>query len=112
MQIGQGPYGFLLRVDARRDLSYLAHNLGIATEIVDELRVASPEEPFHYRAKACLGRRPGFLSAFVSGQQGLEIDTAEFRASINYKDLRDTIVAGHAFSDDCHAGAITGWIEG
>src|SRR5258708_1441726 len=105
MQIGQGPYGFLLRVDARCDLSYLAHNLGIAAEVVDELRVASPEETFHYSTEACLGGRPSFLGAFISGEQGLEIDTAEFRASINYKDLRDTIVAGHAFSDDCHAGA-------
>src|SRR6202162_886497 len=79
---------------------------------MNEARVRDPEEALAHRAESRLGRRPSLFRAFVTGQQSFEIDAVKLAPPIQDDDLRQSPVTAHAFSQNHHAGTITGRVEG
>src|SRR5437899_10997236 len=102
----------LLRIDRLSHLADVARNLGIPSEIMNEARVRDSEEALADRSESRLGRRPSLFRAFVTGQQSFEIDAVKLAPSIQHDDLRQSPVTAHAFSQNHHAGTITGRVEG
>src|SRR2546421_6278206 len=78
------------------DLAHLLGNLGIASQVVDELSIGRAKKPFNDRPIAWF--RPGArsLGAGVVGEQGLKVHTAEVRAPIDHQGLRQPSVAPDA----------------
>ena len=111
MQFRQRPRGESAWINGFRHLSDVPCDLRVPLQVVDESGVCGSEEALATRSESCLRRRPRFLDAFVSGQQGLEIRALEFRATVYHHDLGEPRVPTHALPQDYHAGPIAGRIE-
>src|SRR5271157_1500936 len=108
VQLRKRPSRVLLRVYRLRHLADIARHLRVAGEVMNETRVRDPEQALAHGPESRFCRRTSFFRAFVTSQQSFEIDAVKLAPSIEYDDLRQSPVAAHAFSQNHHAGTITG----
>ena len=111
MQLRQGPYRKPFRIHGLGDLADVPHDLGIALEIVNELRVRRAKQPFARGTEPRFSRRPSLLRAFIAGQQRFKIRAFELAPSVDYEDLRKPAESPDTFAQGHHAGTVARWIE-
>src|SRR5438093_4718411 len=100
MQFRKRPGGKFARINGFRYLPDVPCDLRVALQIVDESGVCCSEKALAARSEPRFRWRPGFLDAFVSCQQGLEVRTLEFRAAVDQDDLGEPSVPAHALRQD------------
>src|SRR5438445_5476888 len=106
MQFRKRPGGEFARINGFRHLADVPCDLCVPLQIVNESGVCGSEEALATRSKPRFRRRPGFLDAFVSCQQSLEVRTLEFRAAVDYDNLGEPSIPAHALPQDHHAPAV------
>lgn len=111
MEGAEAPYRLSLRVVALRDLPDVTPDLGVAAQIVKELRVGGAEKPFANRTKPGFGGRPRFLGALIFGQECFEIRALELGTAVDNDNLWKTIVPRDTIPQNHHAGSVTRLIE-
>ena len=111
MEFRQRPCRERFRVDGFGDLADIACDLRVPFQIVDELRVHDAKQAFACGAEPRLRRWSGFLGAFISCEQCLEISTLKFTPSIHNENLRESPKPAHTFPQDHHAGPVAWRIE-
>src|SRR5437899_2017499 len=77
------PERLALRIDRLGHLADVTRDLGIAFEVVDELRVSRAEEPLDHRSEPRFCWWAGLLGAFVPRQQCFEEHAAEFSSPVD-----------------------------
>src|ERR1039457_272248 len=83
----QSPHSLSLWVDRFRQVPYVASNLRVAAQIMNELCVCGAEQPFANRAETGLRRRTSLFRDLVAGQESFEIGALELKAAIDDEDL-------------------------
>src|SRR5271157_210437 len=106
------PHSMVLGIHRGGDGADFFGDLGVARQVVDQLRVGSAKDALTDRAEASLGGRPGLFGAFIAREQCFEVHALEFLAAIHYENLWKTTVAVHTFSENHHARAVARRIEG
>src|SRR5204863_5478489 len=112
IQVPNGPYGMLPRLYGLGHLPYLLHDLTVAQQVVDELRIAGTKQSLTDRAVVWLGPGTGRFGAMVVGHQCLKVDTAKIGATIDNNRLWKSAVAAHRLTKHHHGRAIAWWIKG
>ena len=71
----------------------MAHDLGVAPQIVNKLGVCSTEQPLTDGAKPSFCGWQRFLHTFITGQDWFQISAFELAAAVNDDRLRKSIMA-------------------
>src|SRR5271157_3089168 len=112
IQLREMPDRLALGVDGLGHLPDITRDLGIAFEVVNELRVGRAEETLDQGSEPRLCRRASLFGAFVPCEQTFEKHAAEFSPTVNDYRLGQVRVSAHAVPQGHHTRAVTGGVEG
>src|SRR2546425_8077283 len=82
-KVAQRPHSVVLRVDRLGDLSWVLHELGVSSEVMNEHSVGSAKETLANTTETGLSRRSCFFRAFVTREKRLEVNAFELRATVD-----------------------------
>src|ERR1700754_3029426 len=104
VQHGEIPQGHPEWVNLFRYLPHPLHDLRIAGQSVDKLRIESVDEALNHGTETRLRRRPPDDVALTPCDERLKINTLKLAAVINYEAFRETTVAADTFTNYSKTG--------
>src|SRR5579883_27811 len=112
IQVSQCPHRMLFWVHLAGERAWSLGRLGIAEQVVNELRVGRSKEPLNDGPKPGLSTGTYFLDTAVARYQGVEILAVKLFAAIDHEGVRKAPKAFHANAQCHHARTIAGRIKG
>src|SRR6266536_6170536 len=98
-------------INRSRHLTKVFQGLCVPQEVIDKSCLCGPKEPLFDRSSSGIRSRALQLRDIVIGQQRLKIDGVEISTAIDHQNLRQPLVASHAFAYYHHVGAVAWRIE-